>query len=61
MLPKATEYFVPQDHKTTEEVRRKVHAAIEEYDELLTLAKKWKVSFTESERIELEKVKVMGV
>ena len=46
MLPKATEHFVHQDHKTIEEVRRKIQAATEEYDELLTLAKTWKVSFS---------------
>ena len=31
-----------KDHVTNEEVRRKIQAAIEEYDELLTLFKKWK-------------------
>ena len=32
-----------QDHVTNEEVRRKIQAAIGEYDELLTLIKKWKL------------------
>ena len=32
-----------KDHVTKEEVRRKIHAAIGEYDELLTLVKKGKL------------------
>ena len=32
-----------KDHVTNEEVRRKIQAAIEEYDELLTLVKKRKL------------------
>ena len=32
-----------KDHGTKEEVRRKIQAAIGEYDELLTLVKKWKL------------------
>ena len=32
-----------KDHVTNEEVRRKIQAAIGEYDELLTLVKKWKL------------------
>ena len=32
-----------KDHVTNEEVRRKLQAAIGEYDELLTLVKKWKL------------------
>ena len=32
-----------KDHVTSEEVRRKIQAAIGEYDELLTLVKKWKL------------------
>ena len=32
-----------KDHVTNEEVRRKMQAAIWEYDELLTLVKKWKL------------------
>ena len=32
-----------KDHVTNEEVRRKIQAAIEEYDELLTLIKKEKL------------------
>ena len=32
-----------KDHSTNEEVRRKIQAAIGEYDELLTLAKKRKL------------------
>ena len=32
-----------KDHATNEEVRRKIQAAIEEYDELLTLVKKRKL------------------
>ena len=32
-----------KDHATNEEVRRKIQAAIGEYDELLTLIKKWKL------------------
>ena len=50
MLPKDTEHFVHQDHKTIEEVRRKIQAATEEYDGMLTLAKKWKVGFSKPER-----------
>ena len=34
-----------KDHVTNEEVCRKIQAAIEEYDELLTLVKKRKVSW----------------
>ena len=33
-----------KDHVTNEEVRRKIQAAIEEYDELLSLVKKRKLS-----------------
>ena len=32
-----------KDHVTNEEVRRKIHIAIGEYDELLTLVRKWKL------------------
>ena len=32
-----------KDHLTNEEVRRKIQATIGEYDELLTLVKKWKL------------------
>ena len=32
-----------KDHVTNEEVRRKIQTAIGEYDELLTLAMKWKL------------------
>ena len=32
-----------KDHFTNEEVCRKIQAAIREYDELLTLVKKWKL------------------
>ena len=32
-----------KDHVTNEEVRKKIPAAIGEYDELLTLVKKWKL------------------
>ena len=32
-----------KDHVTNEEVRRKIRAAIGEYDELLTLNEKWKL------------------
>ena len=32
-----------KDHVTNEEVRRKIQAAIGEYEELLTLVKKWKL------------------
>ena len=32
-----------KDHKTNEKARRKIHAATGEYDELLTLVKKWKL------------------
>ena len=32
-----------KDHVINEEVPRKIHAAIGEYDELLTLVKKWKL------------------
>ena len=32
-----------KDHVTNEEVRRKIQTAIREYDELLTLVKKWKL------------------
>ena len=42
MLPGAIEHFV-QVHVTNEEVRRKIQAAIGEYDELLTLVKKRKL------------------
>ena len=39
MLPKANEHFVqgPRDHVTNEEVRRKIQAATDDYDELLPL------------------------
>ena len=36
-------YISYKDHVTNEEVRRKIQAAIGEYDELLTLVKKWKL------------------
>ena len=42
MLPRAIELSY-QDHVTNEEVRRKIQAAIGEYDELLTLVKKRKL------------------
>ena len=32
-----------KDYVTNEEIRRKIQAAIGEYGELLTLAKKWKL------------------
>ena len=32
-----------KDHVTNEEIRRKIQAAIGEYNELLTLVKKWKL------------------
>ena len=35
--------MLPKDHATNEEVRRKVQAAIGEYDELLTLVKNRKL------------------
>ena len=35
--------FSYKDHVTNEEFRRKIQAAIGEYDELLTLVKKWKL------------------
>ena len=34
-----------KDHVTNEDVRRKIQAAIGEYDELLTLVKKWKLKW----------------
>ena len=41
MLPEAIEHFINyKNHVTNEEVRRKIQAAIGEYDELLTLVKK---------------------
>ena len=43
MLPKAIEHFARGPCFTNEEVRRKIQAAVEEYDEFLTLAKKWKL------------------
>ena len=43
MLPEAIEHISYMDHVTYEEVRRKIQAAIEEYDELLTLVKKRKI------------------
>ena len=42
MLPEAIEHFV-KDHVTNEKVRRKIQAAVEEYDELSTLVKKRKL------------------
>ena len=42
MLPEAIEHFI-KDHVINEEVRRKIQAAIGEYDELLTLVKKRKL------------------
>ena len=39
MLPEAIEHSY-KDHVTNEEVRRKIQAAIGEYEELLTLVKK---------------------
>ena len=44
MLPEAIEHFI-KDHVTNEEVRRKIQAAIGEYDELLTLVKKRKLGW----------------
>ena len=44
MLPEAIEHFI-KDHVTNEEVRRKIQAAIGEYDELLTLVKKRKLTW----------------
>ena len=35
-------YILPKDHITNEEVRRKIQAAVGEYDELLTVVKKRK-------------------
>ena len=39
----ATNEVSYKDHAINEEVRRKSQATIEEYDELLTLVKKWKL------------------
>ena len=41
MLPKVSEYFTKGLHN--DGVRRKTQAAIGEYDELLTMVKKWKL------------------
>ena len=43
MLPEAIEHISYMDHVTNEEVRRKIQAAIGEYDKLLTLVKKRKI------------------
>ena len=47
MLPKVIEHFIQgplhKDHVTTEEVRRRIQAAIGEYDELLTIVKNQKL------------------
>ena len=42
MLPMVTEHFI-QNHVTSEDVRRKIQAAIGKYDELLTMVKKRKL------------------
>ena len=42
MLSKVLEHLF-MDHITDEQIRRKSRAAIEEYDELLTMAKKQKL------------------
>ena len=43
MLPEAIEHFIYKDQVANEEVRRKIQAAIGEYDVLLTLVKKRKL------------------
>ena len=43
MLSEAIEHFVQGPYYTDEEVRRKIKAAIGDYDELLTLVKKRKL------------------
>ena len=49
MIPDAIEHFVQVPYYQVlgnEQVRRKIQAAIGEYDELLTLVKKWKLKLS---------------